>query len=278
MIFEEWDILIVDDEPDVLATSKLAMKNIDVYGLPLKIHTATSKAEAIELLNNFDPTRSGFAVAFIDVVMESDQAGLELCQYIRQGIGNQSMQIYIRTGQPGIAPERTVIDDYDINGYFTKREMTEDKLYTLVKSGVRQYWWASSMVFVPTFITSNLSQGSREKIKEAYQQGLLATPSQKYGSLRAEVDGTILGLVNITAEAAAAKVAEMDEMPGTVLAKEGDKYVIDEEGHHFLRTVRRPGIAPVTFLFRSTFKNPEPAQHILYNTALMIGLIWDLAP
>ncbi len=35
-----WEILLVDDEPDVLSVSKLAMKNFEVYGLPLKIQTA----------------------------------------------------------------------------------------------------------------------------------------------------------------------------------------------------------------------------------------------
>ena len=35
----------------------------------------------------------------------------------------------------------SVLDRYDINGYFTKVEATEDKLYSLVKSGVRQYLW-----------------------------------------------------------------------------------------------------------------------------------------
>jgi len=37
MFFEYWPILFVDDEPDVLAISKLAMKNFQVYGLPVKI-------------------------------------------------------------------------------------------------------------------------------------------------------------------------------------------------------------------------------------------------
>ena len=67
--------------------------------------------------------------------MESDTAGLELCEYIREKQQNRLTQFYIRTGQPGIAPEREVIDRYDINGYFTKVELTEDKLYSLVKAG-----------------------------------------------------------------------------------------------------------------------------------------------
>ena len=36
MFFKHWPVLLVDDEPDVLTVSKLAMKNFEVYGLPLK--------------------------------------------------------------------------------------------------------------------------------------------------------------------------------------------------------------------------------------------------
>src|SRR5688572_717998 len=130
MFLKEWQILLVDDDPDVLAVSKLAMKNFEVYGVPIQIHTASSAAEAIELIKGFVRLRHAlFAVAFIDVVMETDTAGLELCHYIRNMCNDNMMQLYIRTGQPGIAPERSVIDEYDINGYFTKVEMTDDKLY-----------------------------------------------------------------------------------------------------------------------------------------------------
>jgi CheY-like chemotaxis protein len=150
MFFGEWSVLLVDDEPDVLSVTKLALKDIKVYGLPIKIYTAHSKAEAIDMLT-LPPlaipghTEGSLAVAFIDVVMESPQAGLELCEIIRNKLGNRSAQLFIRTGQPGIAPEHTVVDNYDISGYYTKVEMTEQKLYTLVKSGVRQWftlWYA----------------------------------------------------------------------------------------------------------------------------------------
>lgn len=104
MFFKEWEILLVDDEPDVLSVSKLAMQHFEVYGLPLQIHTAQSQAEAIEFLKS-DPGRMlNLSVAFIDVVMESDSAGLELCRFIRDEMRNKTVQLFIRTGQPGIAP------------------------------------------------------------------------------------------------------------------------------------------------------------------------------
>src|SRR6516162_8172483 len=132
MFFKEWEVLLVDDEPDVLSVSKLAMKRFEVYGLPLKIHTAGSKAAAVEILRQSPALLPTLTVAFIDVVMESDTAGLELCEHIREKLNNKITQLFIRTGQPGVAPERSVIDRYDINGYFTKVEATEDKPYTLI--------------------------------------------------------------------------------------------------------------------------------------------------
>ena len=50
MFNTSWPVLIVDDEPDVLQLSKLVMQDFTVYGLPVELHTATSKAEAIELM------------------------------------------------------------------------------------------------------------------------------------------------------------------------------------------------------------------------------------
>ncbi len=176
MLNTSWPILIVDDEPDVLQLSKLVMQDFTVYGLPVELHTAGSKAEAIELMRTelvpLLPTVPAprVAVAFIDVVMETDTAGLELCEHIRETMGNKVVQLFIRTGQPGVAPERQVIDNYDINGYFTKAETTEDKLYSLVKSGVRQYFsfTAAMAMSMMTSVAINAA-GSRDSLRGVLQ-------------------------------------------------------------------------------------------------------------
>ena len=95
-------------------------------------------AEVLSGLTLGRPDISMASVALIDVVMETDHAGLELCDHIREVMKNRTMQICVRTGQPGIAPERAVLDRYDIQGYLSKAEATEDKLYTVVKAGIRQ--------------------------------------------------------------------------------------------------------------------------------------------
>jgi CheY-like chemotaxis protein len=181
----EWPILLVDDDQDVLAISRLAMKNFVVDGIPVKLHTATSKAEAINLL---DTTLSGsmipyITVAFIDVVMENDQAGLELCRYIRETTRNKLTQIYIRTGQPGVAPEREVIDRFDINGYFSKSETTEDKLYSLVKAGVRQFDFASMALLEFEVVTRAIAASdSLDHLKRMLYDVLSRVPLDAQGN------------------------------------------------------------------------------------------------
>ncbi|MCB9545307.1 MAG: response regulator [Myxococcales bacterium] len=142
MLHRCFNVLLVDDEPDVLAVSKLAIRRMQLYGLPIRVLTAGSKQAAIELLTTH-PEGSNIALAIVDVVMESDHAGLELCGFIREQLDNQVMPLIVRTGQAGKAPEREVIDRYEITGYINKVEATEGRLYSLIKGGVRQYAMAA---------------------------------------------------------------------------------------------------------------------------------------
>jgi len=219
MWYSEWHVLVVDDEPDILQLSKLVMKSIEVDGVPVRVHTATSKAEAIELLRENFTEETGIgtlAVAFIDVVMESDHAGLELCDFIRNEMHNGITQLYIRTGQPGTAPERDVIDKYNISGYFTKVEATEDKLYTLVKSGIRQYLFqeyaVTTMMMTNGVIAS--SQGGQAAITQMMHDSLKRQGENRdseHGSLVILVDDEPVVEVNMTHDEAAEVAKNMDD-------------------------------------------------------------------
>jgi CheY-like chemotaxis protein len=185
MFQTEWPVLLVDDDPDVLAVSKLAMKSFEIDGVPIKLFTATSKDEAVKLLSGpLGSTALPYvSVAFIDVVMETDHAGLELCRYIRETQMNRMTTIYVRTGQPGLAPERDVIDRYDINGYFSKAETTEDKLYSLVKAGIRQFDFASMTVLEFQVIGSAMAAGgSVEGLQRAIGEVLGQIPRDPTGA------------------------------------------------------------------------------------------------
>ena len=82
----------------------------------------------------------------LDVIMETDVAGLELVEYIRNEIKNETVRIILRTGQPGQAPERRVIVQYDINDYKAKTELTADKLFTSLTAALRSYQQLERMV------------------------------------------------------------------------------------------------------------------------------------
>lgn len=136
-----WDVLIVDDEPDVLSVTKLALKGVEVYGIPVKITTCTSKAEAIERLRNPGEVPD-LSLAIIDVVMETQHAGLELCDHIRNDMKNRVTPLIVRTGQAGLVPEQKVMEEYDITAYITKVEATDERLKTLVKSSLRSFLYS----------------------------------------------------------------------------------------------------------------------------------------
>lgn len=130
-----WPILVVDDDPDILAITKLVLGRWDVAGRPLAMVTAKSAAEAREIL----AVRSDFALALLDVVMETDHAGLELVQHIREVLGNSAIRIVLRTGQPGQAPESDVVAQYDIDGYLAKTGTTSQHLRTVVTTALRTF-------------------------------------------------------------------------------------------------------------------------------------------
>ncbi len=130
-----WRVLVVDDEPDMLTLTRITLANFQFDGRLLELVTAGSGEEARRVLAAEGP----FAVAMIDVVMETEDAGLRLVEHIRQELGDRTIRLIIRTGQPGLAPERTVIDTYDIDDYKEKTELTSWKLYTTLRTALKSY-------------------------------------------------------------------------------------------------------------------------------------------
>ena len=130
-----WKVLIVDDEPEVHAVTKLALSDFTFQSKNLTFISAYSGAEAKKLIEQHPDT----AVMLLDVVMETDDAGLLVASYIRETLHNEHVRIILRTGQPGQAPERQVIINYDINDYKSKTELTAQKLFTVIMSSLRSY-------------------------------------------------------------------------------------------------------------------------------------------
>jgi diguanylate cyclase (GGDEF)-like protein len=130
-----WRILIVDDDLEVHAVTRLILAKTLFKDRKVELLSAYSAAEAQQILQ----TESDIAVILLDVMMETEDAGLQLVQTIREDLDNKAVRIILRTGQPGHAPEERIIIDYDINDYKSKSELTSQKLFTSVIASLRAY-------------------------------------------------------------------------------------------------------------------------------------------
>ncbi len=132
---DTWKVLIVDDDPEIHSVTQLALSDLVVLGRRLEYLHAYSGEEANTIIEQDDE----IVLVLLDVVMETDDAGLKVVKYIRENLNKDDIRIVLRTGQPGYAPEESVIKDYDINDYKTKTELTRRKLVTTVYAAIRSY-------------------------------------------------------------------------------------------------------------------------------------------
>lgn len=130
-----WKILIVDDDEEVHAITRAVLKGFEFEERNLELIHAHSAKEAREKLKENEDT----ALILLDVVMETDVAGLGFVEYVRNELQNKMVRIVLRTGQPGQAPQRDVVVSLDINDYKEKTELTVDKLFTTVIASIRSY-------------------------------------------------------------------------------------------------------------------------------------------
>lgn len=130
-----WKILIVDDDEEVHTITTLVLRQFRYDDRPLEFLHAYNGAEAKKLIaENLDA-----AIILLDVVMEKEDAGLEVVEFVRKDLRNSFVRIILRTGQPGQAPEEKIIVEYDINDYKEKTELSSQKLFTVVLSSLRTY-------------------------------------------------------------------------------------------------------------------------------------------
>lgn len=132
---DPWLVLVVDDDPEMHSVTRLCFADFQHEGRGLRVLSAHSGAEAREMLAQ----HPDIALVLLDVVMESEHAGLELARYIRDELGNRMVRIVLRTGQPGQAPPRDVVRQYEIDDYRTKTELTFERLHVLTVTALRTY-------------------------------------------------------------------------------------------------------------------------------------------
>ena len=185
-LIKPWKVAIIDDEEQVHAVTQMVLKNALVDDHPLTFLNAHSAEEGLRLFQD----HPDIALAFIDVIMETDDAGLKLIHHIRNNLQNHATRIVLRTGQPGTAPEETVIRTYDINDYKSKTELTDTKLKTCVYSSIRSY---------RDIITIETSKRGMQKVIAASDSVLRSKALHQFGN----------GILTHTVQLLNIKTAEM---------------------------------------------------------------------
>ncbi len=134
-IVKSWKVLLVDDDQEMHEVTQLALSGFRFQDRPLELISALTGNDARIIMEQNDD----IALALIDVVMESEHAGLDLVRYIREQLNNRMTRLVLRTGQAGQAPEDKVIQEYEIDDYKEKTDLTTQKLRTLLYSMLRAY-------------------------------------------------------------------------------------------------------------------------------------------
>jgi signal transduction histidine kinase/HPt (histidine-containing phosphotransfer) domain-containing protein len=130
-----WKVLLVDDEPAVHEATQMSLRGLAFQGRPIELHSVYSANEACAFLGANDDV----ALILLDVVMEHDNAGFDVVEYVRRKLKDRIIRIVLRTGLPGEAPEQSIMVDYDIDDYREKTDLSHNRLITTVISGLRAY-------------------------------------------------------------------------------------------------------------------------------------------
>lgn len=130
-----WCVLMVDDDAEMHDVTRLALRKFEFQQRGLELLSAYSAREAQHIFEQ----RRDIALAVIDVVMETEHAGLELVRWLREGNVSPLTRLVLRTGQAGLAPEEQVIRQFDIDAYKEKTELTTLKLRSVMYTALRNY-------------------------------------------------------------------------------------------------------------------------------------------
>ncbi|HAT51146.1 MAG: hypothetical protein HQL07_13350 [Nitrospirae bacterium] len=130
-----WKILVVDDDSEVCLLTTEVLRGFVFEGRSIELISGYSGQESQSLIRQ----HGDIAVILLDVVMETDHAGLDVVKFIREEHGDKNMRILLRTGQAGLFPEEKVFEQYDINNFLEKADLTSRRLKTALRVALRAY-------------------------------------------------------------------------------------------------------------------------------------------
>ncbi|WP_101049188.1 response regulator [Macromonas nakdongensis] len=197
MLHDSWTVLLVDDEQGVLDVTLLVLEDFEYEGKRLRILCARSAAEA-RILFEQEPE---IAMALIDVVMETEHAGLDLIKYVRNELHNHDTRLVLRTGNPGAAPPLEIMRHMEVDDYREKTELTAERLEITVLTALRAYRSIKASGSKTRFV-ANMSHEIRTPLNAIIGLSNLAlrtdlTPRQRDYLGKIESSGRhLLGVVN----------------------------------------------------------------------------------
>ncbi len=263
-----WKVLIVDDEPEVHNVTRLVLSGFRFEQRPLEFLSAYSAREARDTIR----MHPDVAVMLLDVVMETDQAGLEVVRFVREELANSFVRIVLRTGQPGQAPEHDVITNYDINDYKDKTELTAQKLATTMFAALRAF---------RDIMTIEANKRGLERVVTASAYIFSQEHSHEFASA---VLTQLAGLVGLDHGALYCKIANPGEQEPEhfiVAAATGDyeRYAAANADEHLPQHIAqslREAYQNKRHLFRNDhyvlhFTDTQRSESLLY-----VGEAWDL--
>src|SRR5262245_5907533 len=86
-----WKVAVIDDDPAVHEGTRFALYDYTLHGQGIEILSAYSADEGSALMREHPEV----AVILLDVVMETDNAGLALVDYIRTELKNETVRIIL---------------------------------------------------------------------------------------------------------------------------------------------------------------------------------------
>lgn len=210
-------VLVVDDDEYVHQLTNMVLKGFAFEDTKIRLASAYSGAEGKQFLREHPDV----AVVLLDVVMEADDAGLQVVNFIRNELCNNEVRILIRTGQPGAAPEESVFQDYDINDYLSKTDITAHKLRMTILNALRSYRDIQNAAKLQRKII--LAEQESKAAEEASR-----AKSQFLAHMSHEIRTPLNGIIGVA-----------DLLNGTTLSEEQNNYV---------KTIRNSGEALLSII------------------------------
>jgi CheY-like chemotaxis protein len=283
------NILVVDDDPAIAHITTLAMKSFKIDGQPIRIQTATSRAEAEHLMWNSFKTQQGLSaipVALIGLKLNAEDGGLDLCRYIRKGLDNHETRLYVRYDRPYNASDREIFDQHEISGYYTTADITEDRLYSLIRTGVRHFRTMAVSRTLLGLLDALIAAHSQDKMARVLnnmiaEMGTDATgAAHDYADTRIGFlfDGQVVARHPLLLEAEAlTRSTELRQLPGISLNSNGDKYVTDDD--YFAVHISADSThAEFDYICPATGDIPDTFARDFYKFARAAAALWKNAP